>query len=41
VAAIAILAVGLLWRAPRLPLLRYYAVAYVTGLALTAAVKIL
>jgi hypothetical protein len=40
VAAIAVLAVALLWRMPRQPILRYYAVAYVVGLAATAAAKL-
>jgi hypothetical protein len=41
VAAVAALAVLLLWRRGRQPLLVYYAVAYLVGLAATAAVKVL
>jgi hypothetical protein len=40
VAAIAVLAVALLWRRPRQPILRYYAVAYVAGLLATAVAKL-
>jgi hypothetical protein len=40
VAAVAALAVLLLWRRPRQPLLVYYATAYLVGLAATAAVKL-
>jgi hypothetical protein len=40
VAAIAVLSVVLLWRMPRQPILRYYAVAYVVGLAATAVAKL-
>jgi hypothetical protein len=40
VAAIAILAVGLLWRRRDQPILRYYAVAYVVGLVATAIAKL-
>jgi hypothetical protein len=40
VAAIAVLAVALLWRQPRQPILRYYAVAYVVGLLATAVAKL-
>jgi len=40
VAAIAALAITLLWRQPRQPILRYYAVAYVVGLVGTAVAKL-
>jgi len=40
VAAIALLALGLLWRRPRQPILHYYVVAYVAGLVATLAVKL-
>jgi uncharacterized membrane protein len=40
VAAIAVLAVVLVRRQPRQPILRYYAVAYVVGLLATAVVKL-
>jgi hypothetical protein len=40
VAAIAVLAVGLLWRRRDQPILRYYAVAYVLGLVATAIAKL-
>jgi hypothetical protein len=40
VAIIAALSVLLLWRMPRQPILRYYAVAYVVGLVATALVKL-
>jgi hypothetical protein len=40
VAVIAVLAVGLLVRRPREPVLRYYAVAYVVGLLATAVAKL-
>jgi hypothetical protein len=40
VTAIAVLAVGLLWRRRDQPILRYYAVAYVVGLIATAIAKL-
>ena len=40
VAAIAALALALLWRGPRQPVLRYYAAAYLVGLVATALVKL-
>jgi hypothetical protein len=39
VAAVAVFAVVLLWRQPRQLILRYYAVAFVLGLVVTAVIK--
>jgi hypothetical protein len=41
VAAIAVFSVALLWRFPKQPILRYYTVAYLIGLAATAVTKLL
>jgi hypothetical protein len=41
VALIAALAVGLLWRQPKQPILRYYTIAYLVGLAATAVTKLM
>ncbi len=40
VAIVAAFALVLLWRRPRLPILRYYTIAYLVGLMATAVAKL-